>query len=55
MEFLGHRDCTLDDVICLINDVKVLIDYSMWKTIREFLETDNVELLKKLKIKGIWL
>jgi hypothetical protein len=55
MEFLGHRDSTLDDVICLINDVKVLIDYSMWKTIREFLETDNVELLKKLKIKGIWL
>ena len=53
--FYGHRDCSLDDIVCIIDGVKALIDYKYWPLIKEYKEKGDAHLLKKIFIKGIEL
>jgi hypothetical protein len=54
--FAGHRDCQpLDDIICLIGSVKTLVDQKYFDDIKQYETTNNVDLLKKIIIKGIEL
>lgn len=59
MKLYGHRDCSLDDLVCVIGDriskVKVLIDYKYSPLVKEYKEKRNPALLKKIFIKGIVL
>lgn len=55
INFYGHRDCSLDDVVCVIGGVKALIDYKDWPLIKEYKKKKRSHLLKKIFIKGIEL
>ena len=51
----GHRDSSLDDIVCVIGDVKALIDYQYFPLVREYQKSEDPNLLKKIFIKGIEL
>lgn len=53
--FYGHRDSSLDDIICSIGDNKesFLINNSYWSKIKEYQATSNRNILKLIVIKGV--
>lgn len=52
IQIYGHRDSATDDIICLIDSVKVLIDSKYYKIIMDYRKNKDAQVLKKLFIKG---
>lgn len=53
--FLGHRDASLDDLVCLIGNVKTLIDWEYRPYIEQYRKSQDPNILKHIIIKGIEL
>jgi len=51
--FYGHRDCSLEGIVCIVNGVKTLIDISSQQQVSEYIKTGNTELLNSIYIKGV--
>lgn len=55
VQFYGHRDCSLDDTIVIINGVKSLIGSEHWKAVSEFKAKKDAKALEGVPIKGVEL